>query len=65
MIGVIKKGGVVEINAHGRTGKPKYTVGTVQPGTTYSYRMRGKFTQSSGKATRIELRPCEAAFFKQ
>ncbi|MDO9309852.1 MAG: hypothetical protein Q7V04_12380, partial [Deltaproteobacteria bacterium] len=65
MIGVITKGGNVGINAHGRTANPKYSVGKLQPNTPYSYRMRGKFTQSSGKAKRIEIRPCEATFFKQ
>jgi hypothetical protein len=65
MIGEIKKGGAVEINAHGRTGNPEYSVGQAKPSKPYSFRMRGKFTQNSGKATRLELRPCEAAFFKQ
>lgn len=65
LAGVVQADGTVEINANGRTGKPDRTVGRVQPSTPYSYRMRGTFTPVSGKATRVELRPCEATFFKQ
>ncbi len=64
MVGVIHADGTVEINTNGLTGNPDLTVGHVQSGTPYSYRMRGTFTPSSGKATRIKLRPCEATFFK-
>jgi len=65
MAGVVQRDGNVEITVNGRTGNPEYTVGRVQPSTPYSYRMRGKLTDTSGKATRIELRPCEATFFRQ
>ena len=65
MVGNIQADGTAEIDANGQTSNPDMAVGrTTQPGTPYSYRMRGTFTPSSGKATRIELRPCEATFFK-
>ena len=64
LIGVIKADGSAEINANGLTGNPDYAVGHARPSTPYSYRMRGTFTPTSGKATRIELRPCEATFSK-
>ena len=62
--GFIQADGTAEINASGLTGSPDYSVGHVQASTPYAYRMRGTFTQSSGKAKRMELRPCEATFFK-
>ena len=65
MVGTVRQDGSVEIAVHGRTGNPEYTVGRVQPSTPYSYRMSGKLTERSGKAMRIELRPCEATLFKQ
>ena len=64
MVGVIQADGAVAIDANGLTGNPDVTVGRIRSGTPYSYRMRGAFTQAIGKATRIELRPCEATFFK-
>ena len=63
-VGVIKADGSAEINANGLTANPDYAVGHARPSSPYSYRMRGTFTPTSGKATRIELRPCEAKFFK-
>ncbi|HIJ81830.1 MAG TPA: hypothetical protein HPP76_08990 [Desulfuromonadales bacterium] len=65
MIGFIRQGGGAEIHARGLTGNQEYNVGRVLPNRPYSYRMRGTFSPTSGKATRVELRPCEAAFFKQ
>jgi hypothetical protein len=62
--GFIQADGTAEINANGLTGSPEYTVGHVAPSTPYAYRLRGTFSKGSGKATRIELRPCEASFFK-
>ncbi len=64
MIGTIQTDGTVDIHANGITGNQDYSVGRVQPGKPYSYRMLGSLTPTSGKATRIELRPCEATFFK-
>jgi hypothetical protein len=64
MVGIIHADGAAEINVNGLTGNPDMTVGNVQRSTPYSYRMRGTFTAESGKATRIELRPCEATFFR-
>ncbi len=62
--GFIQADGAAEITAKGLTGKPEYSVGLVQPSAPFTYHMRGAFTKTSGKATRIELRPCEATFFK-
>lgn len=64
LVGVIKADGAAEINANGLTSNPDYAVGHARPSSPYSYRMRGTFTPTNGKATRIELRPCEATFFK-
>ena len=64
LTGFIQADGTVEITANGLTGNPDYSVGHVQASTLYSYHMRGTFTKASGRATRIELRPCEATFFK-
>lgn len=60
--GFIQADGTAEIDANGLTGNPDTTVGHVSSGTPYSYRMRGTFAKGSGKATRLELRPCEALF---
>lgn len=65
LIGEVKQGGDVEINAHGRTGVRQESSVKMGKNKPYSYRMRGKFTQNSGKASRIEVRPCEATFFRQ
>jgi len=64
LVGIIKADGSAEIKANGLIGNPKYAVGKAISGTAYSYHMRGTFTPTSGKATRIELRPCEATFTK-
>lgn len=64
MNGVIATDGSVEITANGLTKNPDMTLNRAQPGTPYSFRMRGNFSKLNGKATRIELRPCEATFFK-
>jgi hypothetical protein len=65
LVGIIKADGSAEIKANGLIGNPKNAVGKVSSGTAYSYHMRGTFTPTSGKATRIELRPCEATFTKK
>lgn len=62
--GFIQADGTSEITVSGLTGPPDYSVGHVHVGAPYSYRLRGTFTKGSGKATRVELRPCEATFFK-
>ena len=65
MSGVVQQNGNLELTVRGRTGNPEHTVGRVKPSTPYSYHMRGKFIDASGKASRIELRPCAATFVKQ
>jgi hypothetical protein len=62
--GFIQADGTAELKANGLTGNPEYSVGHVQASAPFAYRLRGTFTNRSGKATRIELRPCEATFFK-
>ena len=62
LAGTVQPDGTVDIDARGRTGDPQYTVGRVTKSTPYSYRMRGLLTPTGGKATRLELRPCEATF---
>jgi hypothetical protein len=64
LAGFIQPDGPAEIDAKGLTGNPEYSVGHVQASAPFAYRLRGTFTKRSGKATRIELRPCEATFFK-
>ena len=63
--GQVQLDGTVHIDAHGNTGKVEYTVGNRPRGTAYSYQMEGKFEQSTGHATRTNIRPCEATFTKQ
>jgi hypothetical protein len=65
LVGVIKADGSAEIKANGLIGDPKNAVGKFSSGTPYTYHMRGTFTPTSGKATRIELRPCETTFTKK
>jgi len=65
LVGIIKADGSAEIKVNGLIGNPKLAVGKAISGTPYYYHMRGTFTPTSGKATRIELRPCEATFTKK
>lgn len=60
--GQVSNDGVLEVHATGNTGRSDYTVGKVAQGTTYTYTLQGKLEQSSGQATRKELRPCTATF---
>lgn len=64
MVGTVQPDGTAEIRVTGFTGNPDMAVGHVRSGSPYSYSMRGTFTQTQGKATRVELRPCEASFIK-
>jgi hypothetical protein len=65
LTGDVQQDGTADIVAKGFTADPDFSVGHVQSGTPYTYRMRGTFTTNSGIATRIELRPCKATFSKQ
>ena len=60
--GRVDEDGGLDLIAQGRTGKSEYTIGRVQPSTPYFYRMKGQLSEKSGRATRIELRPCIATF---
>jgi hypothetical protein len=64
-VGQVKNDGSVGINAQGLTGKTDYTVGKVARGTPFDYPMNGKFSGSTGHATRTKLRPCEATFTRK
>lgn len=63
MVGTVQANGTLNINARGASGSPEYS-GVQRRGTPYSYRMTGTLSPSSGKASRIDHRPCEATFFK-
>lgn len=64
MRGLIGNHGIAEISVNGLTGNPDMSVGNVAQKTPYSYHMRGSFSATQGQATRLELRPCTANFFK-
>jgi hypothetical protein len=64
-VGQVQNDGTVDIDARGLTGKAEYTVGKVVRGTPFDYPMNGKFSGSTGHATRTKLRPCEATFSKR
>jgi len=54
--------GTLSIRADGNTGPSEFTVGHVRPGTPYVYTLKGSLGTTSGKAERVELRPCTATF---
>lgn len=64
MSGTVDTDGAAAINVDGRTGKPEYVVGRLQPSSPYSYHMKGSFTPTEGKASRLEVRPCTAVFVR-
>jgi TolB-like protein len=53
------------IKAKGLTGDPKYSMHNVQKSFPYSYHIDANFSANRGTGTRIELRSCNATFFKQ
>jgi len=63
--GRIEPDGTAIITAKGLTGDPQNAVGQVNRGTPYSYRLKAEFNESSGRGTRLDLRPCDAVFVKQ
>jgi hypothetical protein len=64
MVGTIQADGKAEISAKGLSGNPESTLGQLSRGSPYAFQMRGTFTQTSGKAVRLNVRPCEATFIK-
>ena len=64
LVGTINADGVAEIKVNGRVGNPDMALGHIASSSPYSYTMRGNFTPTSGRAKRVEHRPCEAVFFK-
>lgn len=63
-VGQVAADGALSIKVDGITGSPENTVGRVRPGTPYGYTLKGMLGPSSGKAERVELRPCSATFSK-
>lgn len=63
--GRIERDGTATISAKGITGDPQTSVGQISRGTPYSYRVKAEFEESSGRGTRVDLRPCDVIFIKQ
>jgi hypothetical protein len=63
--GKIEIDGSTELSVQGITDASAYTVGTVPPGTGFSYHIQGRFDGSSATGTRVELRPCNFTALKQ
>lgn len=65
LVGVIHADGSTNITARGFNGSPDFTVGGAPAGSPYGYVMHGTFSQMSGRATRIGVRPCTATFSRR
>ena len=63
-VGQVAADGALNIKVDGLTGSPENTVGRVRPGTPYGFTLKGMLGPASGKAERVELRPCSATFTK-
>ena len=61
-VGQVADDGTLLIKADGLTGSSDYSMGRVRPGQPYGYTLKGMLGPSSGKAERVELRPCTATF---
>ena len=62
--GEVYSDGELVVRAVGATGKSEYTPNRVAPGTNFGYTLKGRLGTESGSATRVELRPCSATFFR-
>jgi hypothetical protein len=60
--GKVHRDGSLEVLAQGNTGKRDYAVGRVDEGTAYAYTLHGKLGDTSGEASRREVRACTATF---
>lgn len=63
--GSILEDGSANLYVQGLVGAAPYAVGQRPAGTAYGYHLDSKFAADSGKGTRVEGRPCSAAFSKR
>jgi hypothetical protein len=63
--GAIRPDGTARIRAKGLVGKQKAALGGLPPGTPYSYRVMGKFSEKEGTGERMEERSCKVTFVKK
>ncbi|MEP7181844.1 MAG: adenylate/guanylate cyclase domain-containing protein [Betaproteobacteria bacterium] len=63
--GDIRPDGSALLIARGRTGDPKYSVGRVQTGSPYGYRVGVRFEGSTGTGKRLEGRTCDLSFARR
>lgn len=63
--GQIQPDGTAEIQAHGLTGNPDFSVGKIPKNTAYDFRVKARFEGSRGTGRRIDVRPCDVDFFRQ
>ncbi len=62
--GLVDAKGRMSILAEGRSGNPRYTLGSSPSGSPYRYSLEGQLTATEGVARRLEDRPCDARFRK-
>jgi len=60
--GEIMRDGSANLYVQGLVGAAPFAVGQRPAGTSYGYHLDSKFSDSSGKGTRVEGRPCTAVF---
>jgi hypothetical protein len=63
--GNIQKNGSANLYVQGLVGAAPYAVGQRPAGSAYGYHLDSKFSGESGTGTRVEGRPCSAAFTKR
>lgn len=62
--GEIMRDGSANLYVQGLVGAAPFAVGQRPAGTSYGYHLDSKFSDASGKGTRVEGRPCSAVFTK-
>lgn len=62
--GKILHDGAANLYANGLVGAAPFAVGQRPAGTEYGYHLDTKFSDTSGKGTRVEGRPCSVTFTK-
>jgi hypothetical protein len=63
--GHILDDGSANLYVQGLVGAAPYAVGQRPAGSAYGYHLDSKFSDASGKGTRVEGRPCSATFTKR
>jgi len=63
--GNIQKNGSANLYVQGLVGAAPYAVGQRPAGSAYGYHLDSKFSGESATGTRVEGRPCSAAFTKR